>query len=669
MPSDKLPPNVYRLSQRRFDAIPGSPWTYWVTEQIRHVFTESAGLKGIAEVKLGLSAVDVGRFNRNWWEVTDAHRWHLLMKGGGFQRWYAYNDTCTNWHENGLEVKHEVTHRYPYLRGNYGLKIRNMDWVGKSGLTYTNIAGERFSARIMPSGALFDDTGPAIFPRHIASLHLLGLLNSCLATYVLMLINPSIHFQKGDVEKLPIPAVAVESQLPEHVQHAVLVTASQATTYENTFSLIAPPRWDTGLDNMVEAQARLAKWERQIDDEVYRLYGISTEDRAAIEAELAGGAEVAAEETEESAAPATEEAPAAAMTSQELAVRWISYAVGIVLGRFWPGGSPPIPPTLGGDTLPPSIGGSGGPHDSVPPSIGGLGGPLGSAIYRRSDFAVGSLPAPDEAEFDQLVGTPDRFAYVDADGGRHLFGAQVEAALRDLAVPDGITVLDEGHPRDLAALVEKALDLMLGDKGKQEVVNEGAGGDLRGFLSGDFFRRWHLKWYRKRPVYWPLQSARRSYGFVVFHEKVERSFLYTLQRDYLDYKRNGLTLEIGDLSKRLAAQTGAQRRSAERQIDDARKTLDELDEFAKTLARIAGEGYEPAPDWIDDGVILRLAPLWEALPLWKTEPKKYWEALQNGEYDWSHIAMKYWPDRVRQKCTTNKSFAIAHGHEEWYGGA
>lgn len=25
--------------------------------------------------------------------------------------------------------------------------------------------------------------------------------------------------------------------------------------------------------------------------------------------------------------------------------------------------------------------------------------------------------------------------------------------------------------------------------------------------------------------------------------------------------------------------------------------------------------------------------------------------------------MRYWPERVREKCKPNKSFAIAHGHE------
>lgn len=37
-----------------------------------------------------------------------------------------------------------------------------------------------------------------------------------------------------------------------------------------------------------------------------------------------------------------------------------------------------------------------------------------------------------------------------------------------------------------------------------------------------------------------------------------------------------------------------------------------------------------------------------------------------GDYDWSHLAMNYWPDRVREKCKTDKSLAIAHGLEHLY---
>jgi dipeptidyl-peptidase-4 len=36
----------------------------------------------------------------------------------------------------------------------------------------------------------------------------------------------------------------------------------------------------------------------------------------------------------------------------------------------------------------------------------------------------------------------------------------------------------------------------------------------------------------------------------------------------------------------------------------------------------------------------------------------YEERLQRGDYDWSHIAMRYWPERVKEKCKSNRSFAI-----------
>jgi len=89
--------------------------------------------------------------------------------------------------------------------------------------------------------------------------------------------------------------------------------------------------------------------------------------------------------------------------------------------------------------------------------------------------------------------------------------------------------------------------------------------------------------------------------------------------------------------------------------------LDDVREFQKTLQGIIQKrGYRPH---IDDGVLLKMAPLWELIPSWQAEPKKAWQALERGEYDWSHQAMNHWPDRVKEKCKTNKSYAIAHGLE------
>ena len=86
--------------------------------------------------------------------------------------------------------------------------------------------------------------------------------------------------------------------------------------------------------------------------------------------------------------------------------------------------------------------------------------------------------------------------------------------------------------------------------------------------------------------------------------------------------------------------------------------LDDLRAFAKRIDAILQRGYTPH---IDDGVLINMAPLWELLPSWQAEPKKCWEALERGDYDWAHQAMDHRPEQVREKCKTNKSYAIAHG--------
>ena len=79
------------------------------------------------------------------------------------------------------------------------------------------------------------------------------------------------------------------------------------------------------------------------------------------------------------------------------------------------------------------------------------------------------------------------------------------------------------------------------------------------------------------------------------------------------------------------------------------------------------------PD-LDDGVVLTMAPLWRLVPqhrAWQKELKAAWDSLCTGEYDWAHVAMHLWPERVVPKCATDRSLAIAHGLEEdfWEEGA
>jgi hypothetical protein len=65
--------------------------------------------------------------------------------------------------------------------------------------------------------------------------------------------------------------------------------------------------------------------------------------------------------------------------------------------------------------------------------------------------------------------------------------------------------------------------------------------------------------------------------------------------------------------------------------------------------------------------MINSAALWPLLePQWM-DPKKWWKELAvasskgNKDYDWSHLAMRYFPKRVDEKCQKDPSLGVAHG--------
>ncbi len=67
-------------------------------------------------------------------------------------------------------------------------------------------------------------------------------------------------------------------------------------------------------------------------------------------------------------------------------------------------------------------------------------------------------------------------------------------------------------------------------------------------------------------------------------------------------------------------------------------------------------------------MILNFAPLWRLVPqhkAWQKERQVHLgRARRKGDYDWAHLAMHLWPERVVPKCATDRSLAIAHGLED-----
>jgi len=202
--------------------------------------------------------------------------------------------------------------------------------------------------------------------------------------------------------------------------------------------------------------------------------------------------------------------------------------------------------------------------------------------------------------------------------------------------------------------------------------------NLRDWLALDFFSDVHKKMYETRPIHWPLSSSSKTFvAWVNIHRLTDRT-LRLLLADHLAPRLTKIEGELADLRKARDGSDTQASRTAEPQIDKLIKARDELAAFIKAVETCADKGPPPtdapcpareqdslyAPD-LDDGVMINSAALWPLLePQWR-DPKKWWKELAQSkgkkDYDWSHLAMRYWPTRVDAKCQEDPSLAVAHG--------
>ena len=246
------------------------------------------------------------------------------------------------------------------------------------------------------------------------------------------------------------------------------------------------------------------------------------------------------------------------------------------------------------------------------------------------------------------------------------------------ALPAGILFLDTTlAPHDRADGLGHPAAAPLHAAWQQHGPSIAPGDDLRGWLAAGFFDL-HRKMYDNRPIHWPLSSEKRTFVAWITIHRWTANTLRVLLADHLVPRLTRLDGELADLR---AVRDGGDKkaaRAADKRFAQVQKWREELDTFIKAIEQCAEKGPPPegpkcppraadaryAPD-LDDGVMINSAALWPVLaPQWK-DPRKWWRELASAEekrdYDWSHLAMRYWPARVDDKCQKDPSLAVAHG--------
>lgn len=592
---------VYEVDSVAFKAIPGQPFAYWVSENIRQAFASplTVGSEG-RTAWVGLQTNNDFQWLRLWWESHDVDSDLFALvphpKGGSFSQFYADVFLCIRWGKSGHLIKtwksEEV--RKGLITANNSKCWNEKDYF-RPGLTWP-LRTTGLSVRVMPADCIFGQKGPAAFvanDRPDELMRLASILNSKAFLYLisaqLARTELSRSFEVGLIEQTPYPEMTSEqaSRLSQSGLRSWSLKRTLDTVNETSHAFLLPVALRARLGDYAQPaiEEELARIQADIDAIAFDVYGFSEADRLAALGQDSVTASDFADASEDDAGDDSVE-PAAPPGDTLL-----SWAVGVAFGRF------------------------------------------------DLRLATGERAAPPE---------PDPFDPLSAKSP-----GMLPNGVAPFYVHAGILVDDPGHPHDLARLVEEVLTRV------EAPVPE----DVRRWLQKDFFP-FHLQRYsksrRKAPIYWPLNTTSGSYTLWVYYPSLTSQTLYTAINDFVEPKLKQVGADVTALRNKGSART----RDDEKQFEALQAFELELIELRDTLLKLA-PSYKPNHD---DGVQISAAPLW---PLFRHKPwqkvlKDTWAKLEKGDYDWAHLAMNYWPERVREKCKADKSLAIAHGLENLY---
>ena len=198
---------IFRVDQKEFTKIDGSPFIYKISEGFRNKFEEQSIEQAGIKVATGLATADNMRFLRLWWEVfcnykyvNESEKWIHYAKGGPYCKWYGNRWALVNWENDGYEIKHFCDEN-----GKQRSATRNEIYYDKKGITFTGASSKGTTFRVLEEREIFDVKGSSIFAagKYSNMEYLMGLLNSRLVFYIADLLNPIVSTQVGDINRVP----------------------------------------------------------------------------------------------------------------------------------------------------------------------------------------------------------------------------------------------------------------------------------------------------------------------------------------------------------------------------------------------------------------------------------------------------------------------------------
>ena len=202
----------YRAEASGFEAIPGSPLGYWVSDGIWEKYKDDPTFSQVGHPKVGMQTSNNEKYLRLWWEVKysefalpgDNPIWIKYLKGGDYRKWYG-----------NLEYLLHYKRDPRYILQQPHAKVLSLDFLKTPKCTWTDLTSGEPSFRYAPDDTFYDISGHCFFPSSDDQMFLLAYANTSLVALLKKVFNSSFHFQCGDLAKIIVPLV--DSPIKDHV--------------------------------------------------------------------------------------------------------------------------------------------------------------------------------------------------------------------------------------------------------------------------------------------------------------------------------------------------------------------------------------------------------------------------------------------------------------------
>ena len=658
-----LPRDSFEISQELIERIPGGVFGYWAPVKFLKRFSaEQSFGENVAPVRQGLATANDFRFVRLAWEVLPTSvgrekRWSRFSKGGEYSPPYDDIHLLVDWESDGKQ-----------LRSMSSARVQNDRWYHKPGATYTVRTASAFAAKALPKGCIFSHNAQSWFVADVNQLRksVVYFLARVPQAYLEIAVGGGDVATSGSAARRyttrvvhSIPAsILRDFEYPELTRDCdalFRLSASDQSVEETTCFFAAYPVHDSRNLSELARNLSFTRQERinqaleaafRIDKAVSEAWGLQDDELEFVRAEigyhpLEYNSTVDSDDVRKLASLSMSDLVQEGV-NQDGASRWLTKKSYFVDRRT----------ELISHILRCS------PIEMVDV--------LSEALVDREEtarklvsYAVGVafgrwLPSNiDKGAVEQFASDP--FGELPA----------YPPAARVTRDSKGILVSSGDYQKSFSGSVERSLKEIWPNHafGVEQDVSAVLGVELTEYLSRDFFKH-HLSQYsksrRSAPIYWPISTSSGSYILWLYYPSLTDQTLFSAVNDFIEPKLKEVAQDATVLRNKGSARSAADEKSLER----LQSLETELIELRETLLEIA-PSYRPNHD---DGVQITAAPLWRLFRHrpWQNALKTTWEKLEKGDYDWAHLAMSYWPDRVREKCKTDKSLAIAHDLEALY---